>query len=204
MTQLALTFDDGPSDWTPAILELLAEHEARASFFVIGEWVVELPEVVRRMVELGHEVGNHTYTHVPDGDLRDLDDGQIEDEVTRTSAAIEAAVGRPPRLFRAPAFKKDERVLRVVERLGLVDVGCSVNPEDWRVDLGADAIAEHVLRGAAPGAIVDLHDGYPPYWGQARRDCTPTVEALRKVVPALRREGYELVTVSELFGAVRG
>ena len=202
MTQLALTFDDGPSDWTPAILDLLAEHDARATFFVIGEWAAERPDVVRRMVELGHEVGNHTYTHVPEGDLRDLDDGRIEDELTRASGAIEAAAGRPPRFFRAPAFKKDERVLRVVERLGLVDVGCSVNPEDWRSDVDAEAIAAHVLRGAAPGAIVDLHDGFPPYWGEARRDCTPTVEALREVVPALHDEDYELVTVAELFSAV--
>ena len=201
MTQLALTFDDGPSDWTPEVVRILNEHDARAAFFVIGEWAAQRPDLVRELAARGHDVGNHTYTHVPQGDLCDLSDEEIEDELRRTNAAIEAALGRPPRLFRAPAFGKDERVLEVVRRLGLVDVDCDVNPEDWRSGLDAAAIVKHVLANAAPRAIVDLHDGYPPYWGRARRDCTPTVEALRILLPELRGRGYEVVSVSELLSA---
>ncbi|MDQ2984185.1 MAG: polysaccharide deacetylase family protein [Actinomycetota bacterium] len=199
MKRIALTFDDGPSDWTPEILRLLGEHDARATFFVLGEWVARRPALTREIAEAGHDLGNHTFTHA---DLPDLDDDAIEDELARTSAAIAAATGNGPRLFRAPAFRKDARVLDVVARVGLVDVGCSVNPEDWRAERTADAIVDSVLAGAQPRAIVDLHDGFPPYWSQARRDCGPTVEAVRRLVPELQRQGYELVTVTELLSAV--
>ncbi len=166
---------------------------------MIGEWVERRPDLVRQIRAAGHDVGNHTYTHA---DLPDLADAEVASELERTAATVERVLGDRPRLFRAPGFKKDGRVLEIVARMGLVDVGCDVNPEDWRNDLSAEEIARRVLANVGPRSIVDLHDGFPPYWPLARRDCTPTVLALERLVPELQRRGYRLVSLTELLASV--
>ena len=195
MKQAALTFDDGPSGWTRAVLELLREHGARATFFLIGARVRELPETARDIRAAGHELGSHTLTHPR---LTELGDDEIRAEVAGGIEAIDEVLGERPRLFRAPGFHADARVLEIVSELGLDAVFADVDPQDWRPGRDSHTIFRLVLAGLRPGAIVDLHDGYPPPPTSARDDCTPTLEALEHLLPCLRAEGYELVTVSEL------
>jgi chitooligosaccharide deacetylase len=188
---LALTFDDGPSRWTPAVLDLLAEHEARATFFVVGRYAEERPELVARMAQEGHEVGNHTFDHV---DAAYTEDAELGDQIARTSEAILAA-GAQPHLMRPPYGREPERVAELAHAQGLAPtVLWSVEGRDWE-ERPPGEIAADVLRGSAPGAIVLLHDGVPP--GE-ERECAATVAALGWILPALRGEGYELVTLSEL------
>jgi peptidoglycan/xylan/chitin deacetylase (PgdA/CDA1 family) len=195
LKRIALTFDDGPSPWTPAVLQLLREHEARATFFLIGARVRGRPEDVRRIVDAGHEVGSHTMTHPR---LTEIGDDEVRREVADGVAALEEVLGERPHLFRAPGFHADERVLRIVSELELDPVFSDVDPQDWRPGMGSHAIFCHVFGGCRDGAIVDLHDGYPPPPTRSRDDCTPTVEALGHLLLALTGDGYELVTVSAL------
>jgi peptidoglycan/xylan/chitin deacetylase (PgdA/CDA1 family) len=193
--KLALTFDDGPSAWTPLVLDLLRENDASATFFLIGERVRERPDDVRRIVSEGHEVGSHTLTHPR---LTEIPDDEVRSEILGGVEALEEVLGERPRLFRAPGFHAAERELAIVAELGLDAVFADVDPEDWRAEKDSHTIFRFVLDGARDGAIVDLHDGYPPPPTTARDDCAPTVEALDHLLPCLCAEGYELVTVSAL------
>jgi peptidoglycan/xylan/chitin deacetylase (PgdA/CDA1 family) len=192
---IALTFDDGPSRWTPVVLDLLGEHEARATFFVIGARVREHPDLVKRIVAEGHELGSHTLTHPR---LTEIAEDEVRSEITGGLEAIEEVVGDRPTLFRAPGFHADRRELAIVEELGLQAVFAHVDPQDWRPERDSHTIFGLVLRDLREGAIVDLHDGFPPPPTTSRTDCTATVEALDHLLPCLSREGYQTVTVSAL------
>jgi peptidoglycan/xylan/chitin deacetylase (PgdA/CDA1 family) len=183
---LALTFDDGPSEHTDAVLDVFAEHGGHGTFFVLGEALGrddQRPARLRRVSAEGHEIGNHTYSHPH---LGELDDDAVRDELERASALIVEYTGTAPRLMRCPYGEDEERLAR----LGGFDaiVRWSVDPEDWSDPEPAEIVAR-VLAGAAPGGIVCLHDGD----GRAH-----TAEALRTLVPALIADGFELVTVSAL------
>ena len=193
--KLALTFDDGPSQWTADVLDLLHEHDARATFFLIGQRVRERPDDARRILGAGHELGSHTLTHPR---LTEIGDDEVRREIEDGVGAVAVVVGERPRLFRAPGFHADERVLKIVQELGLDAVFADVDPQDWRPELVSHAIFSRCFAGCCEGAIVDLHDGYPPPPTRSRDDCTPTIEALHHLLPTLRGAGYELVTVSEL------
>ena len=198
--KLALTFDDGPSEWTPAVLDLLQEYEARATFFLIGQRVRERPDDVRRIVDARHEVGSHTMTHPR---LTEIGDDEVRREIQHGARAVAEVVGERPHLFRAPGFHADERVRKIVGELKLDLVEADVDPQDWQPGVVSHRILSFVLAACCEGAIVDLHDGYPPPPTRSRDDCTPTVEALCHLLPALRAGGYELVTVSELSAVAR-
>ena len=198
---VALTFDDGPSPWSGPILDLLAEHGGRATFFVLGAAVDE-PDgtaTVTRMLAEGHEVGNHTYTHHTN--LPELDDERLRGELTTTSAAIERATGRRPRYWRAPHFRSDARVRAVAGELGLQEIGCSVITADylWPGPQTAELVLEHLR----PGDVVDLHDGRAPTDGPEASSATreDTVEAVRLILAEMTRRGLRSVTVSELLAA---
>jgi peptidoglycan/xylan/chitin deacetylase (PgdA/CDA1 family) len=195
LKRLALTFDDGPSPWTGPTLELLREHEARATFFLIGQRVRERPDDVRRILDAGHEVGSHTMTHPR---LTEIEDDEIRREIQEGARAVAEVAGAQPNLFRPPGFHTDARVLRIVAELELDLILADIDPQDWQPGVVSHRILSSVLAGCVDGCIVDLHDGYPPPPTRSRDDCTPTVEALGHLLPALRAEGYELVTVSEL------
>jgi peptidoglycan/xylan/chitin deacetylase (PgdA/CDA1 family) len=196
--KLALTFDDGPSEWTGPVLDLLREYEARATFFLIGQRVRERPDDVRRILAEGHEVGSHTMTHPR---LTEIPDDEVRKEIQDGARAVAEVVGERPHLFRAPGFHADERVLAIVEELKLDAVFADVDPQDWRPGVVSHRILASVFASCRHGCIVDLHDGFPPPPTSSRDDCTPTVEALHHLLPALRAGGYELVTVSELRAA---
>lgn len=197
MSQIALTFDDGPSEWTEPILDILAANGARATFFVIGSLAEGRADVLRRMIEDGHEVGNHTWSHP--WLARDCDDSRVEDELERTNATLARLLGRPPHRFRAPHYDVDERVEAIGARLGLEHTRGDVTPPDWHEKSTAAFIATFVLQQARAGTVVGLHDGIPPgrpAAGGRRR----TVDAVASVVPRLRERGIDCITASALLG----
>lgn len=181
---LALTFDDGPSEWTEPILALLAAHEARATFFVVGSSVSGREPILAAARAAGHEIGSHTFSHPHPAALGD--EG-LREEIRRGALAADAQLVRPP-------YGEDaERFDRLAGELGLgPTVLWSVDPRDWESDDPA-AITRLVVEGAVSGAIVDLHDG--------RRDQRATVDALASILPELVARGFRPVTVSTLLGA---
>jgi len=188
---VALTFDDGPDPrFTPQILDLLAEYDIQATFFVTGARAEAYPELLQRIVNEGHIVGNHTYGHPNLVEATDMD--VLETEVLRTEEIINSIVGYRTKLFRAPyGFLYDE----LLEQLGAMDytvVGWSVDSLDWREDPPED-IAYNVISNIHPGAIVLMHDG-----AGETGDRTNTIEALRQIIPNLIDQGLGFETVPEM------
>jgi peptidoglycan/xylan/chitin deacetylase (PgdA/CDA1 family) len=194
---VALTFDDGPSEWTEQILDALVAHGGAATFFALGSCAERRPHTLRRIYECGSEVGNHTYSHRR---LTTLSDDEILDELNRTTAVLEEITERRMRYWRAPFFGFDERVCSVAEQTGLEEVRCSLRTDDygWPTEL----TAETVLAEARPGSIVDLHDGRPD---EDEVETVPTreatVAAVELILRAFDSRGWRCVTVSDLVGA---
>jgi peptidoglycan/xylan/chitin deacetylase (PgdA/CDA1 family) len=189
---VALTFDDGPSPtYTPAILDLLKEYGAKATFFVIGREIMRYPRIVRQELQAGMEVGNHGMHHVA---LKGLDPTAIAADVLPVERAITAISGNRPTLYRLPKGVGDARALRTLSDMGYAVVYWSVDAHDY-LPRTAGAIASQVLREVRPGSIVIFHDA-----GGNRQ---PTVDALKLLLPRLRAEGYQLVTVSQLMELAR-
>jgi peptidoglycan/xylan/chitin deacetylase (PgdA/CDA1 family) len=194
----ALVFDDGPSRWTPPILELLRARGARATFCVIGQSAQALPDVVRDAARAGHEIANHTYTHPL---LTGRRTRLVERELARTAAVIEQLTGTRPRLFRPPYVAYDEKVLAASSRTGHVaTIVAMPDPPDFEMDSPLE-IAKGVVDLVRPGAVICLHDGRPPREPSGITWPTrgPTVTALTLALPRLR--AFRFVTVSELLGA---
>lgn len=198
---VALTYDDGPSEWTTPILDHFAEHDGRATFFVLGSAIAgeEQCETLRRAVAEGHELGNHTFTH-PD-DLATLDEAVIREEIDRAQSSIREAAGVEPVHWRTPFLRTSDHLLSVVSSLGLTHVGCSIMPGDWELD--ADEIAERVRAYLEPGAVIVLHDGRPadepPELSRPTRE--ETAKATGMILEDMSRLGLRAVTVSELLAA---
>jgi len=190
---IALTFDDGPSEATPALLDLLAELEVKATFFLCGAAVRRLPEVAREIACRGHEIGNHSDSHAIFA-LRSP--GFIRREIVRAQNSIIEATGQRPVLFRAPFGVRWFGLERALKELELTGVMWTAMGGDWR--LPPDAVARRLLARASNGAIFCLHDGRQlrPY-----PDISCTLDAVRLIVPELKRRGYELETVSRLLRA---
>lgn len=184
---VALTIDDGPDPrFTPGLLDLLREKGARATFFVVGDDVNAHPELVRREVAEGHEIANHTMTHPHAGALTYE---QALREIAEGQAAIFAAVGQVPTLFRSPRGEMSLSMGRAVRDSGLVSM-------HWRVGLEnkdaktPQAMAHRVMDKISPGSIILMHDG--------RLNRTRSVEALGLLLDLLDAQGYHVVTASEL------
>lgn len=174
--KVALTYDDGPDErWTPRILDALAEHDALATFFVVGQHASGL---LARTRDEGHLIGNHTHTHphLPSCNLT-----ETMHELRACNEAIERETGETPTMWRAPYGELGELAEGIAESLGLRHVGWTVNPGDWNC-LDADTIAERVLDWLHDGAIVDLHDGMPPSGGSGTDTRQPTVDATRLIL----------------------
>lgn len=192
--RIALTFDDGPSEWTPPILDVLAEHRAQATFFLLGEHVQQLPETAARIARDGHEVACHGFDHV---DLAELPAQSIRERLNRARDAVAAATGVQPRLFRPPYATSSARVARAAAAVSLdPTVLRDVDPADWRAG-NAEDVAASVLAGVRAGSIVCLHDGVP-LGNRGTPDRTVTVAAVARLVPELLARGFDLVTVSDL------
>jgi peptidoglycan-N-acetylglucosamine deacetylase len=183
--RIALTFDDGPDPVrTPALLDLLAELDTPATFFVVGKSVDAHPALTARIARDGHELGNHTYSHPY---LPLTRSKRVRTELAHADAAIERATGIVPALARPPYGGRSPRTVRVFDRAAKRLVLWDVNSYDWNCAT-AEAIASRVLARVRPGSIILLHE--------ARDGGEVTIAAVRLLVPALRARGYELSTVS--------
>jgi len=191
--RVALTFDDGPSEWTPDVLEALAEAGAKATFFVIAANVRQRPDTLRLIVDAGHEIGNHTFTHPR---VTTLTDGQVYEELAETQDMIQAETGVLPTFWRAPHFDVDDAKHQVAASLNLTHAGRTIDPSDWQAG-PAERIAAAVIDQLADGAIVDLHDGIPPGGGLGTASRADTVAAVRLIL-AGAPAGTEFVTVTSL------
>jgi chitooligosaccharide deacetylase len=192
---IALTFDDGPAEWTEPILDVLAEHSAHATFFVIGSAAERQPELILRIAAAGHEIGNHTWSHPR---LSECDDDRVRAELETTNAALREILGRAPLRFRAPHYDADARVLAIASDLDLAHTGGNVTPPDWHASCTAAYITAFVVQQARAGAVIGLHDGIPPTGGKGGRSRQATVDAVREIVPRLRDLGFECVTAGAL------
>ena len=191
---VALTFDDGPAEWTAGIARALEAHGCRGTFFCLGEAVSRRPEVVAALADAGHELGNHLWTHA---DPESQSTEAIRAEIDRTAEAIRGACGTSPVLVRPPFCGAPRRVARSAGRgrAGLV-VLRSVDPADWSSDSGPE-IAERVLSAVGPGDIVCMHDGIAP-GNSGTESRSQTLEAVEQLVPALLERDLRPVTVSQL------
>ncbi len=203
---VALTFDDGPDPrWTPAILDILKQENVSATFFVIGKNGQAYPDLMRRLVNEGHEIGNHTYTHP---NLGEIPASLTELELNATQRLIESETGRSTVLFRPPYFgdaeaDKPQEVepALLAQKLGYLMVGLRIDPDDWQLPVTADEIVDRTMQRAADnnpdtrGQVILLHDS-----GGNR---AATVEALPRLIHELRARGYRFVPVSELAGLSR-
>jgi peptidoglycan/xylan/chitin deacetylase (PgdA/CDA1 family) len=187
---IALTFDDGPSESTPRVLELLDKYQTPATFFQIGANVERLPEIARAVHSSGHEIGNHSHTH-PLFCFHSAD--FIYGEFARAQHAIADHTGFSPTLLRAPYGARWFGFRQAQRRLGLQGVMWTTIGYDWK--LKADTIVGRMLAGVAPGAVLCLHDGREV---QANPDIRETVSAVGRLIPALRDRGYKFDTVSRL------
>ena len=185
---VAITFDDGPNEtFTPEILSIFREHQAKATFFMVGEQVQKAPHVAKLVGQEGHEIGNHTFTHPF---LTKLSKEACTEELSRTDALLKEVVGVSPNVFRPPYFDYNDLVSESVEAFGYKVIG-AVNTEarDWD-EPGIEHIVTKTLEVVKPGSILIFHDGF--------ENRVQTVEAVRILVEDLTIQGYKLVTVSEL------
>jgi peptidoglycan/xylan/chitin deacetylase (PgdA/CDA1 family) len=187
---LAFTFDDGPSESTPELLEVLGRYGARATFFQCGVHVRRLPQVAREVASGGHEIGNHTDTHAR---LYLRSAGFIRQELRRGQEAIAEATGIRPKLFRAPYGVRWFGLRAAQRELNLLGVMWTTIGRDWKRP--AEAVAARLRAAAANGAIFCLHDGRGV---QVRPDIAATIGAVRRLLPELRDKGYHFGSVSEI------
>src|SRR5437016_13899213 len=182
---IAMTFDDGPSaTLTPKLLDILAAHHIKATFFVIGENVVEHPEIVARAAREGHEIGNHSWSHPNFGKMSD--EG-VRGQVQRTDDAIKDATGTRPILLRPPYGSITARQKRWIhDQFGYQIILWDVDPYDWKRP-GPSVVRNRILKETQPGSIVLSHDIHPG-----------TIEAMPSTFDALEAKGFRFVTVSEL------
>ncbi|MFH8599220.1 polysaccharide deacetylase family protein [Streptomyces flaveolus] len=178
---MMLTFDDGPdARYTPSILDTLAEYDVRATFFVCGEMADYNKDLLSRMADEGHVVGNHTWSHPL---LTKLNRSRIRTEMERTCEVIEKAYGEAPRWFRAPYGAWNRAAFQLGAELGMEPLAWTVDSLDWTTP-GTATIIDRVEDGAAPGVVVLSHD--------AGGNRSQTVRALRSYLPQLLDSGYHL------------
>jgi peptidoglycan-N-acetylglucosamine deacetylase len=194
--EIALTYDDGPNDIvTERLLDLLAGHNVRATFFLIGDFVRQRPQIVRAIAASGHLIGNHTVTHPW---LVWQSSARIRQELAGCNAILEDTLGAPIRYFRAPHGARRPAVFHIARELGLIPVQWNILPKDWQ-PIGAEEIAARTIRAVTRNQLsnrasnIVLHDGGQHGLGQPR---LPTVEATRLLLEKYSPEtGTKFVTV---------
>ncbi len=199
--KIALTFDDGPDpQYTPQILDILKQYNVKASFFIIGQNGDANPELLERIYDEGHDIGNHTYTHP---NIAHISLRQLALETSATERLLEATINHQSHLFRSPYAEDSEpdtadqvQPVEFLNNLGYLDVGMQIDPSDWKKP-GVDQIVQAVVAGALKnnGNIVLLHD--------AGGDRSQTIAALPQIITQLQAKGYTFTTVSGLLGKTR-
>ncbi|HNY42129.1 MAG TPA: polysaccharide deacetylase family protein [Bryobacteraceae bacterium] len=193
---IALTFDDGPSESTRELLDVLDEFGIKATFFQCGFHARRLRSAAAEVARRGHEIGNHGDTHQA---LYLHSAGFILGQLERAQISIQEATGTVPRLFRPPFGVRWPGLAAAQHKLGLTGVMWTAIARDWM--LTADQIVARMSNTARPGAILCFHDGREL---AMRPDIKPTIEAIRRLVPVWIEQGYEFLTVSELTGQQPG
>ncbi len=184
---VAMTFDDGPHPrLTPQLLDMLSARGIRATFYVIGRNAARYPQILQRMVNEGHEIGNHTWSHP---NLNGHSDGSVLNQVDRTNRAVYEAVGRPPVTMRPPYGNLyDRQRLMLHQTRAMPTVLWSVDTLDWQRP-GSSVVSSRVINGSHPGGVILAHDIH-----------TATVRAMPAALDGVMGRGFRFVTVSELIG----
>ncbi|MBE6419094.1 MAG: polysaccharide deacetylase family protein [Akkermansiaceae bacterium] len=182
---VAITFDDGPnSTLTPQVLDILKRHGARATFFVLGDNASRNPAILARAVAEGHEVGNHTFSHIK---MSGSSAEKIASEISRTNSIITSATGVRPKVMRPPYGATNAAIVnKMFSEYGMRSILWSIDTEDWRHP-GVGVVVQRAVGGAKPGSIILLHDIH-----------SSTIDAVEGIVTGLQARGFKLVTVSQL------
>ncbi|SRR6266496_205980 len=188
---IAMTFDDGPhATNTPKLLDMAAKRHIKLTFFVLGECIEQNPDVLRREMAEGNEIGNHSWSHP---NLARLSDEGVRTQLQRTEDIIVKTIGARPKLMRPPYGELTKRQRQWVNRdFGYKIILWDVDPLDWKRP-GSDVVARRIIAGTRPGSIILSHDIHPP-----------TIAAMPQVFDTLLEKGFKFVTVSELLAMDKG
>ena len=193
--QIALTYDDGPNDpHTLRLLEVLARRDVHATFFLIGRYVRQRPDIVREITRAGHIIGNHTFTHPL---LIFKSEAEVRRELLNCRAALQDAIGEHSNLFRPPFGGRRPGTLQVARELGLEPIMWNVTGYDWNSP-PAEVIERKCASQIRGGDVILLHDGGHKHFGADRAQ---TVVATDRLIPRYKAEGYRFVTISEMMKA---
>ncbi len=185
---VVLTFDDGPDPrHTPEVLDVLARHDARAVFFLIGEKAGAHPELVRRIVAEGHLVGNHTHSH--SGLFPLLRSRRMDEELHASEETIRHITGRRPLLFRPPFGVTNPAIARAVDRMGLIVVGWSIRSMDTVARTPRRKVLDRIVWRLHPGAVILLHDR-----------CPQSARLTERLLEELAERNYSVNTIERMFG----
>lgn len=188
--RVALTFDDVPDDhFTPQVLDVLRQYGVKATFFVVGNRAEKYPDILKRMLDEGHIIGNHSYDHA---NLPKLSDEAFHNEVNRTQRILRAATGRTINFIRPPYGNISEEQIKWLASQGMLIVNWNVDSLDWK-GLTAEQIEANIMSHLTPGAIVLQHAA-----GGKDHDLSGTVKALPRIIEELNRQGIEMVTLDKL------
>lgn len=186
---VAITFDDGPHAVnTPKLLELFKKNDVKVTFFVVGRNVRKHPDLAKRMLTEGHELGNHTTTHADLAKLGDLE--KVRKEIEDTQRILKETIGKPAILFRAPFLSHDENVWTVLK--DMPSINASRLTIDWSGESTPQSIFDQATKDTKAGDIVLMHS-----WPNK------TIEAMPRIIKALQAKGLKLVTVSDLLAAAK-
>lgn len=180
---IALTFDDGPSTNTPRLLDGLAEYDAKATFFVLGHRLEAKSDIVKRLSDEGHSIGNHSFNHKQ---LTKLSAKDINYQIDETSELIFGITGQDTILLRPPYGAKNSKLIDIAKSKNMSVINWNIDPEDWK-NKSAKDISQHIINKAKDGDIILLHDIY-----------SNSVDAALIVVQELSKKGYQFVTVDKL------
>ena len=188
---VALTFDDGPDEvFTPQILDILKKYNIKATFYVIGEKVQYNKKIIKREYEEGHEIGNHTYTHI---NVSKNSYNKIKKEIKDTQSAVKSVTGTYPKTFRPPYRAINETLFDIIKSNHMkVVLWSDLDTKDWS-NPGVYNIVKIIEEKAENGTIILLHD-----YNKIRNNKSQTIQALEKIIPKMQSLGYEFVTIPEI------
>ena len=196
MKKICLTFDDGPHEvFTPIILDILKQYNIKATFFIVGNRVSDNKDIIKRIIDEGHDIGNHSYNHERFTEMTDQD---VFDSINNTNNILNKYFNYTPKYVRVPYGRgfRDERIISIFKKLNLIHILWNIDPRDWDKQNNYDAIIDNVLCGLSRSiknkSIILFHDCSSNY----EENETMTIKALRKLIPILINK-YQFVKLHE-------